>query len=246
MLSDMTNELTTEQQAHLDALIAALQAMPSCDGLFSPYASATGSYAADSKDEVGEVADRIRTDNFRKYATALLLAGTDVILCGEAPGWAGCRHSGIAFSDEKRIAAQAFPFTGCELLPLAAAGQRPLLEEQSARIVWGGIERAVRAPLLFNAVQLHPHQPGVALTNRTPKPAEVELGKESLDRLIELVQPRLVVAVGRTAEKALALLGHEAAHVRHPARGGKNDFLRGLEELGVIAPAAPPPQQSLF
>lgn len=150
MLSDMTNELTPEQQSRLDALIAALKAMPSCDGLFSPYASATGSYAADSKDEVGEVADRVRTDNFRKYATALLLAGTDVILCGEAPGWAGCRHSGIAFSDEKRIAAQAFPFTGCELLPLAAAGQRPLREEQSARIVWGGIERAVRAPLLFN------------------------------------------------------------------------------------------------
>lgn len=246
MTNHVSAPLTDDQEHRLERLLVALRAMPSSDGLLNPYASASGTYAADSRDEIGADADAVRLSNFRTYVRTLMRAGTDVILCGEAPGYAGCRFSGCAFSDEVRIAQQQFPFEGCEVLPMASAGRRALMEEQSARIVWGGLARADKMPLLFNAVQLHPHEPGNALTNRTPKPAEVEYGKESLERLIELVQPRLVVAVGRTAERSLSQLGQRAVYVRHPARGGKNDFLRGLEELGVIGAPPPNPQRTLL
>lgn len=220
--------------------------MPSSDGLFSPYGSANGSFAKDSRDEVGEEADRIRIHNLRTYLTHLIHAGSDVILCGEAPSYAGCRFSGCAFSDEFRIAAQKFPFSGCELLPGARNRDRELMKERSASIVWDALERSYTMPVLWNSIQLHPHTPGKALTNRTPSREEVELGRESLEALIELVQPRLIVAVGRTAEKALERIGYQAEYVRHPAHGGNRKFVEGLERLGLIKKEGPPAQRTLF
>lgn len=226
--------LTPQQKEALTKLINALQAMPSSDGLFSPYGSAKGSYAEDSRDEVGEEADHIRTHNLRTYLTHLLQAGADVILCGEAPSYAGCRFSGCAFSDEVRLAAQEFPFSGCQLLPRARNNQRELMKERSASVVWQALKRSSTMPVLWNSVQLHPHIPGKALTNRTPTREEVELGRPSLEALIELVQPRMIVAVGRTAQKALERMGYQAEYVRHPAHGGHREFVKGLERLGVI------------
>jgi hypothetical protein len=40
-----------------------------------------------------------------------------------------------------------------------------------------------------------------------------------------------VVAVGRKAERSLKLMGVPAAYVRHPARGGAKEFIKGLERL---------------
>lgn len=220
----------------LDALIHSLKALPSAVGLFNPYASASAERTADSRDEVGAEADQVRTHNLKTYLRNLLDAGADVILCGEAPSFAGCRFSGIAFSDEVRVSEQRFPFQGCQLLPAAASLQRPLMKERSASVVWDALGRAPVLPVLWNSIQLHPHPPGVALKNRTPRTDEFELGHESLRTLIELVRPRLVVAVGRTAEKALQQIDQPAAYVRHPAHGGHTQFLQGLEELEVIHP----------
>jgi DNA polymerase len=45
--------------------------------------------------------------------------------------------------------------------------------------------------------------------NRTPEPAEVEACKPYLERQVQLVEPRLIVALGRSA--AAALLGADAS-----------------------------------
>jgi uracil-DNA glycosylase len=52
------------------------------------------------------------------------------------------------------------------------------------------------------------------------------------ERLIELVQPRLVLAVGRIAE---GVLGDRASYIRHPANGGATAFAAGITEaLGRV------------
>ena len=72
-----------------------------------------------------------------------------------------------------------------------------------------GAERRV---ILWNTVPTHPHRPGEPLSNRRPAVAEVEAGAEFARRLIALVRPGTVVAVGRIAESVLG----DGGHVRAP------------------------------
>ena len=50
-------------------------------------------------------------------------------------------------------------------------------------------------------------------------------GAAFAERLIEIAQPRLVLAVGRIAE---GVLGDRAAYIRHPANGGASAFAAGI------------------
>jgi uracil-DNA glycosylase len=49
--------------------------------------------------------------------------------------------------------------------------------------------------------------------------------------LLDLLKPRLIVAIGQDAVKGLADLGVSASPVRHPSYGGKADFVQGLASL---------------
>lgn len=220
--------------AALDRLVEALRAMPSREGLMNPYRSARAPDVSAVAEEIGRDADRVRTANLRAYLDAVLGAGADTLLCGEAPSCVGTRWTGIPFTSERETASGDFPLEACHLLRRAARGERPLMKEASALYVWRALARAPVPVVLWNALQLHPHPPGDPRANRTPADAEVELGRESLERLIELVRPRRIVALGRTAERALKRMGHDAVYVRHPAHGGSTRMMRGLEALGVI------------
>ena len=227
-------------------LIDALKALPHEDGLFNPYRSTAPVPTPAAFDEVGETADAIRCANLQRHLENAMAAGANVLLCGEAPGYQGCRFTGIAFTSEVQLAERRPELVGTQMLPEAQARRRRFMREPSAQAVWEAMERAPRPFLLWNSVQLHPHVPGTPLTNRTPRRSEVALGRDALQMLLELCQPRLVVAVGNTARDALAQFGIDIVVVRHPAYGGKTDFLRGLENLGVIAPPKPDPQGTLF
>jgi hypothetical protein len=84
-------------EAGFNRLARALRSLPSSDSLMNPYASAGGTYAVDSGDEIGRAADLLRLNNLRSYLSALLSRGADVLLVGEAPGHLGARQSGIYF-----------------------------------------------------------------------------------------------------------------------------------------------------
>lgn len=216
-------------------LLGILKALPSSDGLFNPYSSSGPDLPA-AYEEVGPEADAIRASNLERYLENVLEAGADVVLCGEAPGYQGCRFSGIAFTSEIELCRGLAPLAGCETLPLARRGRRWPMREPSAQAIWEAMTRAERPFVLWNATPLHPHVPGQPLTNRTPTKNEVALGREALLALLHLVRPRIVIAVGNTARDALAELKVPAHPVRHPAYGGKPAFLAGLEELGIISP----------
>ena len=233
-------------ESKLNDFLEMLTRLPSEDGLMNPYASARCPDAPAAFEEVGAEADQLRLNNLENYVRDLVTVGSDVLLCGEAPGYQGCRFSGIAFTSERELVQGEFPLNKCRVMDDLRQGRRPMMKEPSALYVWRALERAPSKAILWNAVQLHPHEPGKPLSNRTPTKEEVELGRESLELLIELVQPRLIVALGKTAERALARIGVDAEGVRHPSYGGAAKMERQLEELGVIGPAPPPVQRSLF
>jgi uracil-DNA glycosylase len=141
-----------------------------------------------------------------------------LMLVGEAPGYQGCRFSGIAFTSERSLPSERHS----SLHPRG-------WQEPSATIVHRALAELglEDVTLLWNAVPLHPAGP-TPLSNRAPTKLELAAGAEWLRRLLELVQPQMVVAIGRSAERSLP---DAAASVRHPAHGGARLFRDGLAKL---------------
>jgi len=168
----------------------------------------------------------VRLANLRHYLHER--AGADVVALGEAAGYQGMRWSGIAFTSERDLARWGPPYR--------ATSDRPNgWSEPSGTIVHrvlGELE-AERRVILWNTVPHHPHHPRRPLSNRRPTVGEVAAGSVFAERLIEIVQPRLVLAVGRIAE---AVLGDRAAYVRHPANGGATAFTAGLTAALAAVP----------
>jgi Uracil DNA glycosylase superfamily len=146
----------------------------------------------------------LRRERLTEYLESRRRAG--VLLVGEAAGYRGARVSGLPFTSERQL-----------------TGTGPA--EASATIVHRvlaalGIEEEV---LLWNVVPTHPHRSGVPNSNRPPTRAEAASGLAFAD---ELAIGRRVLAVGRVAERALG-----SPYVRHPSRGGAEEFRAGLMEL---------------
>jgi uracil-DNA glycosylase len=165
-------------------------------------------------------AGAIRIANLRAYLAER--SDADVVALGEAAGYQGMRWSGIAFTSERDLARWGDPYR-----PSCTARR---WSEPSGTIVHRVLEElgAERRVILWNTVPTHPHRPGEPLSNRRPTVSEVEAGAAYARRLIELVRPATVVAVGRIAE---SVLGAGATYVRHPANGGGAAFAAGMREI---------------
>jgi uracil-DNA glycosylase len=163
-------------------------------------------------------AGAVRLANLRRYLDERSAA--DVVALGEAAGYQGMRWSGIAFTSERDLLRWGAPYQ--------LTSDRPEgWSEPSGTIVHRTLEQlgAERRVVLWNTVPHHPHHPGRPLSNRRPSAAEVAAGAVYVERLLEQLQPRLVLAVGRIAE---AVLGDRAAYIRHPANGGATQFAAGI------------------
>jgi len=154
------------------------------------------------------------------------------ILAGEAPGYQGCRYSGIAFTSERLLGEGAIP--RIPALTGRLSDRRLPFSEPSATIVWKTLYRLGIADrtILWNAMQLHPYRPDNLWSNRTPTPDEIKLGEPALRILIKNFPAARIVAVGKKSEGLLSDMGIPVAgSVRHPANGGATEFAEGLKEL---------------
>ena len=91
--------------------------------------------------------------------------------------------------------------------------------------------RIEKRTILWNALPLHPHKLGDPHSNRTPKSAELKLGKDALRMLLDEFPSATVVAVGRSAEKCSSGWTSTTKPVRHPARGGGPMFAQQLKRI---------------
>lgn len=150
------------------------------------------------------------------------------ILLGEAPGYQGCRYSGVTFTSERLLIEGAIP--RIPTIHARLSRRRLPFSEPSATIVWKTLYQLQIADevLLWNAVQLHPHEPGKPWTNRTPTASELQIGRTAIVLLREAFPDVRLVAVGNNARDSLKALGFDALPIRHPARGGAPEFSEGL------------------
>ena len=165
-------------------------------------------------------APAIRLANLRSYLEQRRDA--DIIAVGEAAGYQGMRWSGIAFTSEFDLLRWGDPYRRSSRRP------RPW-KEPSGTIVHGVLEElgAERRVILWNTVPTHPHVQGKLLSNRRPTRDEVTAGRAIVERLVDVVHPRVLIGVGRIACAALP----EAQYVRHPAQSGATAFRHGMRKL---------------
>ncbi len=178
--------------------------------------------------------DAAGNDSEQKLARLALHLDCDAefILVGEAPGYAGCRYSGIAFTSERLLVEGAIPRV--PVLSARLSTRRLPFSEPSATIVWKTLYRLgiAERTILWNAVQLHPYKKDLPWSNRTPTVAEVALGAPAMRLLIAAFPEAKIIAVGKKSDELLKCMGiTPAAQVRHPANGGATQFSAGLAAL---------------
>ncbi|MGE0281383.1 MAG: uracil-DNA glycosylase [Rhizobiaceae bacterium] len=195
-------------------------------GVFNPYADLCPVH--DRPD-----ATKRRRANFSGFLKAALDAKVDTLWIARDLGYRGGRRTGIPLTDEVHLSHIAKLFAG---VPFERATHGPIVAERTAAIVWRVIGEIGRPVLLWNVFPFHPHEEKDPFSNRCHTRAEREACKPLLMALLEMVQPRKLIAIGRDAQSALADMGVSAAAVRHPSYGGQAQFISGLYSYYGVEP----------
>ena len=211
--------MKSPSDAQIDALIRDLADAELPENAFNEYAA-------------GDANNAIRRSNLRLYLRAMAARQPVSLLVMEAPGYRGCRLTGVPVTSRKLLleGVRSLDMFGRKagFCDVTDAGFERVYGEQSATIVWSTLASLNVTPFIWNTFPFHPHKAGQPLSNRKPLKAEIELGAVFLSRVIELWEFKQVIAVGNVAHESLHKAGMNCEKVRHPAHGGKNDFVAGL------------------
>lgn len=160
-------------------------------------------------------AAELRLHNLESYISSLGRK-PHALLVGEAAGWRGCRFSGVPFTSEHQLVRLSIPCAGQQ----TSKNTTPR-KEGTATSFWNAALRFREVILVWNALPFHPHQPGKKLSNRRPKTRELEEHRDILERVVEMLEPVRVIAVGNVADASLARLRAGGKHekVIHPSHG---------------------------
>ena len=182
-----------------------------------------------------EDAIRIRRNNLWSYVDSFTCIPTCFVV-GEAPGCRGVRFSGVPFTNERQLVNGELPFKGCRS-SLVTRWKKPR-SSKSSSIFWSAMRNFHTEKrqdfFAWNCIPFYPHEKDLPLKNRTPEDRELETyGNILKDLWKQLESPEKVIAVGKTAKKALDLLEIQATKVAHPAAGPPNvgRFGREIREL---------------
>ena len=191
---------------------------PSTDDLFNLY--------RDRNEELDRPgAPQIRRRNLRRYLSRYE-ERPPFFMLAEAPGPWGCRFSGVPFTSEKQLADDTFPLAG-----EPSGAHEDLHAEYSGGIYWRVMQPYFPRFFVWNSVPYHPHKEGKPMSIRAPRRSEIKVHTDLLSRLLQVLQPDHLVAVGRKAEYALAQAGRDSVYVRHPSQGGAVRFEEGVRSL---------------
>ena len=166
----------------------------------------------------------------RELLTDMIQAACDVeldsIWIGRDLGYRGGRRTGLALTDDMHFQ------THTERWGISI--NRPTtgepVSERTATVIWNMLAQITDHIFLWNVFPLHPHEIGKPFSNRSHNSREREAGKELLQELVKLLNPRQIIAIGNDASAIAlnALDDIDITKVRHPSYGGHNIFLSQL------------------
>lgn len=178
-------------------------------------------------------ANALRRHNLRLYLAAMLVQEPSLLLVGEAPGYRGCRLTGIPFTSEYIILNDLNKLgVFADSTRFRKTAEWPKVErEATATMVWQAAATLNPLPLLWNAFPFHPHRAGQPQSNRPPRVNELAAGLPFVEALVDAFAIQRIIAVGKKAASSLARARLPHTALRHPSHGGKRDFLEGLASL---------------
>ena len=214
--------MESSAESQIDALIRELSLAQLPGDAFNQYAP-------------GDDNNAIRRANLRLYLLAMAARDPQTLLVMEAPGYRGCRLTGVPVTSRKVLleGLPALSLFGREagFRDVADAGFERVYGEQSATIVWNTLASLGALPLIWNTFPFHPHRAGKPVSNRKPRPREIALGVVFLRQILAIWDFEQVIAVGNVAYETMQDMRLDCRKVRHPAHGGKKDFVAGLTAL---------------
>jgi len=169
-------------------------------------------------------------NNLKQYFLYLLRYNPHILLIGEAPGYKGCKLTGIPFTSGNIIRNsehKIFKEIGNGIV------LHKIISENTATILWDFLYTNKIIPILWNAFPFHPHQNGILESNRKPNMTEIEEGKIFLKIVYDLFKPTKLCSLGRVGETILNELfpREKIIYIRHPSYGGEKDFIKGMQNL---------------
>ena len=185
-----------------------------------------------------------RCDNLLYYLKIMQRHNPSRLFIGEAPGRLGCYLTGVPFTDEYTMVHNPFFINRtCLVQELMSLGQgvKPQ-SESTARVVWERLDKIPKdcLPLMWNIYPFHPST--VESTyfssddrpNRKPTRTECEFGKRVLSILLDCFNINEIYAIGRIPKIVLKNEYSGIKYIRHPSRGGANEFRKRFNEIYKI------------
>jgi len=174
------------------------------------------------------------------YLKYLFYKEAKILLLGEAGGYNGLKHSGIAFTSTKILKKHRL----FREIRKDIDYDFKIYTENSATIVYGFFEKNPKLfskCVLFNTFPFHPHNTGELETNRTPSKEEIEEGKKYILQLFKVFDFKEAHGIGKIAFNCLKELRENndipditISKIRHPSYGGKNEFIENLNQIFEI------------
>lgn len=173
--------------------------------------------------------------NLYNYLQRIKSNNSKVMLIGEAPGYHGCRLSGIAFTCEENFTKDIIPgIMGKEMGYKIFSDGKPE-KELSASIVWPKLQDWYEVhgsvPLLWNICPFHPHRENDVMSNRTPRKKEIEKGLKYFFELVDIFDIQYIGCIGKKSYDTLKGFDGNLIYLRHPSCGGINKFREMVDKL---------------
>jgi uracil-DNA glycosylase len=171
---------------------------------------------------------RFRRQNLQRVLNAALENGVKSVWVARDLGYRGGRRTGLALTDDVHLPLHA---SLLKTAPLHRATKGPPVGERTALIIWRMLALINEPVFLWNVFPLHPHEPHDPFSNRTHTRAERNASRPLLLWILQHLNPKTVIAIGREAKIALDDAEIVATAVRHPSYGGQNDFIRDIGKI---------------
>lgn len=168
--------------------------------------------------------DSLVSNNLELYLAKMQQLNPTVLLVGEAPGYKGCKLTGVPFTSEYQIVHDDFFADGFEVLNKASIDK-----EKSATAIWSVLSQVKNKPLMWNIYPFHPVAVGGG--NGKPRSCDIKLGREILDLLLQMFNIKEIYCLGRKASNAMCRHPQYCGYIRHPSFGGQSECLSRLREI---------------